>query len=148
MIGKEFTNKAKKDNIYCDKCAKKSFVWSINIDQSSVEVDGHELMVQYFMCPNCGAFYRILIVEENKYRDMVDDLKKIQKRIKKVSRSNPILATKLQGAETIKQNRIKSYVKMMDSKYPIDHFTVFKNPEGDKFKIVYLPREARMKGDK
>lgn len=137
---KEISNK----NVCCDKCQKEFAYQSIQIKETSVEVAGDVLLLDYFTCPFCNTVYKVLFVEEARYRELVDDLISVKKRIHHLQgKGNPMLMLmqKLQNMALIKQNRIKAYVESVSKKYP-GSFVVLateNNQQGEH--ILYLPRE-------
>lgn len=104
--------------IVCDKCSAKFFVKSAKIEECSVEIEGNRLLLNYFTCPECNQIYRVLLVEEQKYRELVDDLLSIKNRIRRLKgKGNVQMLDKLQKMALIKKNRIQSYVSNMNHKY-------------------------------
>lgn len=47
----------------CDKCAKEM---EISIQQKVIDrdKDGHEVIEQFFVCPNCSAHYVVIILDQ------------------------------------------------------------------------------------
>lgn len=129
--------------VACDKCKKEFAYQSIQIKETSVEIEGDVLLLDYFTCPFCNSAYKVLLVEESKYRELVDDLMSMEKRIRCQHRkSNPMLVEKLQKMALIKQNRIKAYVESVSRKYPGSFIVLAteNNQQGEH--IMYLPREG------
>lgn len=128
--------------VYCDKCQKEFAYQSIQIKETSVEIAGNVLLLDYFTCPFCNAVYKVLFVEEAKYRELVDDLTSMRKRIRRQNgKGNPMLLYKLQNMALMKQNRIKAYVDSISKKYPGSFVMLAteNNQQGEH--IMYLPRE-------
>lgn len=128
--------------VVCDKCKKEFAYQSIQIKKTSVEIADDVLLLDYFTCPLCDAVHKVLFVEEAKYRELVDDLMAIVKRIRRQhGKGNPMLVQKLHKMAFVKKNRIKIYVEGVSKKYP-GSFVVLateNNQQGEY--IVYLPRE-------
>ena len=104
--------------IVCDKCSAEFFVKSVSIQECSVEIEGKQLLLDYFMCPECNEIYKVFLVEERKYRELVDDLLSTEKRIRKLEgKGNAQLLDKLQKMALRKKDKIQSYVGSMNKKY-------------------------------
>lgn len=128
--------------VCCDKCKKEFAYQSIQIKETSVEIAGDVLFLDYFTCPYCNSVYKVLLVEESKYRELVEDLMSMEKRIRRQKgKGNPMLIEKLQKMALIKQNRIKAYVESVSKKYPGSFIVLAteNNQQGEH--IMYLPRE-------
>lgn len=129
--------------VYCDKCKKEFAYQSIQIKETSVEIAGDVLLLDYFTCPFCNAVYKVLLVEGSKYRELVDDLMSMKKRIRRRhGKGNPMLIEKLQKMALIKQNHIKAYVESVSRKYSGSFIVLAteNNQQGEH--IIYLPREG------
>ena len=129
--------------VVCDGCKKEFAYQSIQIKETSVEIVGDVLLLDYFTCPYCNTVHKVLFVEEAKYRELVDDLVSMEKRIRRQQgKGNPMLIEKLQKMALVKKNRIKTYVVSVSKKYP-GSFVVLateNNQQGEH--IMYLPREG------
>lgn len=124
--------------IVCDKCGAEFFIKSVTIEECSVEICGDKLLLDYFVCPKCNQIYKVLLVEEQRYRELVDDLTQTIKRIRRYKgKGNVQMLNQLQKMAFRKQGRIQSYVEMMDNKY-IGTFT-FVASENNQKEIIYLP---------
>lgn len=124
--------------IVCDKCSAEFLMKSVQIQECSVEVGGEKLLLDYFTCPECNEIYKVLMVEEQKYRELVDDLLSTEKRIRKWKGKGSVqMLEQLQKMALRKKNRVQSYVKAMNTKYS-GTFT-FKASENNQKEIVYLP---------
>lgn len=124
--------------LLCDKCSAEFLVESVQIQECSVEIGGERLLLNYFTCPECNQIYKVLLVEESAYRELVDDLTSMEKRIRRrYGKRNAMLALKLQSMALIKKDRIQSYVERMNTKYS-GTFT-FKASENNQKEIIYLP---------
>lgn len=124
--------------IVCDKCSAEFLMKSVQIQECSVEIGGEKLLLDYFTCPECNQIYKVLLVEEQKYRELVDNVLSIEKRIRKwKSKGNVQMLEQLQNMALTKKKRIRSYVEAMNTKYG-GTFT-FKASENNRKEIVYLP---------
>lgn len=136
--------------IECDQCKKEFLIQSVEIKETSVEIEGKSLLLDYFVCPHCRAVYKVLLVEEAKYRELVDDLMAMEKRIRRrYGKKNVMLAQKLQSMALVKQNRIKAYVESVSKKYPGSFVVLATENNQQREQVKYLPREdVDMKGEK
>lgn len=126
-------------NIVCDECSAEFLVQSVKIDECLVEIDSSILLLRYVMCPMCHHIYKILLVDEQKYCEMADDLISIEKRIKKMcGKGNVFLMERLRKMAINKKNKIQKYVNMMNAKYS-GTFTI-DTSKNNKNGIVYSPR--------
>lgn len=124
--------------IVCDKCSAEFLMKSVQIQECSVEIGGERLLLDYFTCPECNQIYKVLLVEEQKYRELVDDLLSTEKRIRKwKGKANVQMLDQLQKMALRKKKRIQSYVEAMNAKYG-GTFT-FTASENNQKEIVYLP---------
>lgn len=124
--------------IVCDMCSTEFFMKSVAIEECSVEIGGDRLLLNYFSCPECNEIYKVLLVEEQKYRELVDDLLSTEKRIRKwKGKVNVQMLDQLQKMALRKKSRIRSYIEAMNAKYG-GTFT-FKSSENNQKEIVYLP---------
>lgn len=128
--------------IVCDKCKNEFAYQSIHIKESSIEVLGKVLLLDYFTCPFCNAVYKVLFVEESKYRELVDDLVRIEMRIaNQRGKGNPMLIDKLQNMAMAKRNRINVYIESMNKKYPGSFMVLATENNQMGEYVIYLPRE-------
>lgn len=105
--------------IVCDKCKHEFLIGSVGIKECSVEIGGKKLLLDYFMCPECKKIYKVLFVDGDEYRALVDDLLATEKRIRKLhGKGNEQLLDRLQGMALRKKERIQNYVKKMNAQYP------------------------------
>lgn len=127
--------------VCCDKCKKEFAYQSIQIKETSVEIAGDVLLLNYFTCPYCNSVYKVLFVEESKYRELVEDLMSMEKRIRRQKgKGNPMLIEKLQKMALTKKNRIQAYVESVSKKYPGSFAVATENNQQGEH-ILYLPRE-------
>lgn len=123
------------DFVYCDKCGV-GFV--VQIKKTQILIGAKVLLLEYFACPSCGKVYKILLVDERKYMELVDDSNKIVKRIEKLQgKKDYMLLDKLQKMEEIKKMRIKRYVSNMFRKYA-GFFICEKDQDGER--IIYISK--------
>lgn len=128
--------------IYCDECKREFEYRSIQIKETSVEIDGNVLLLDYFTCPFCNAVYKVLLVEEAKYRELVDDLVSVQKRIRRQNgKGNLMLMQKLQDMVQKKQERIKAYVDGISNQYPGSFILATKNNQNGE-QIIYREKHG------
>lgn len=124
--------------IVCDECSAEFLTKSVKIEECSVEINGNKLLLDYFTCPKCNQIYKVLLVEEQKYRELVDDLLSTEKRIRRLhGKGNEQMLTRLQNMALTKKKRIQSYVGVMNEKYS-GTFT-FTASENNQKEITYLP---------
>lgn len=136
--------------IYCDKCKKEFEYRSIDIKECSVEINRDKLLLRYFVCPFCRTIYKIFLVNDTKYAQLVDNLKQVEARIKRArSNHNSLIISKLVMMSLTKRARIEQYIDSMDKKYP-GSFTIAATENNCMDEsIVYLPRGERgSKGEK
>lgn len=128
------------DNIItCDKCNTDFLVSSVKIEERSVEINGTVLLLNYFTCPSCKAVYRVLLVDEVHYRELVDDLVSTKKRIRRLQgKGNAFQLGSLQKMAARKAERIQQYVQSMNKKYP-GTFTLLASKNNQQDEIKYLP---------
>lgn len=126
--------------IYCDDCGKGIQVRSINIDKSFVKVNGKRLLLEYFVCPFCGTVYRVLLVDAEKYQELVDDFTSVKKRIERLKGKYDLEKyDKLVRLETRKRKRIKKYVEYMNSTYNGKFSLVSDGDNSREKQLVYRP---------
>lgn len=128
------------DNIItCDKCNTDFLVSSVKIEERSVEINGTVLLLNYFTCPSCKIVYRVLLVDEVHYRELVDDLVSTKKRIRRLQgKGNAFQLGSLQKMAARKAERIQQYVQSMNKKYP-GTFTLLASENNQQDEIKYLP---------
>ena len=51
----------------CDKCKHEFFCSPVDIKFTNVKIKNQELLLKYFVCPNCNALYPIFLIG---YKDM------------------------------------------------------------------------------
>lgn len=128
--------------IWCNECKKEFLYQSIQIKKTSVEIADKVLLLDYFTCPFCNTVYKILLVEEARYRELVDDIVLIQRRIcQQKERGNLMLMQKLQNMALKKQKRIKNYVDSIGKKYPGSFVLLATENNQQREHVIYLPRE-------
>jgi len=124
--------------IVCDECSAEFLVKSVKIEECSVEIGGERLLLDYFTCPKCNQIYKVLLVEEQKYRELVDDLLSTEKRIRRLKgKGNKQMLARLQNMALTKKKRIQSYVGVMNEKY--SRTFTFMASENNQKEITYLP---------
>lgn len=124
--------------VYCDKCKKEFEYRSINIDETSVDVGDKALLLNYFACPFCGVIYKVLIVDKEKYWELLNDYNSIIDRISQQrGKCNPMHLQRLTENALQKKKRLKRYVDSMNRKYN-GEFVMLSEGEGNK-RIIYIP---------
>lgn len=122
--------------IVCDNCSAEFLMKSVKIEECSVRVGNKIMLLDYFTCPECNSIYKVLFVEEQKYRELVDDLLKTEKRIRKLKgQGNLQLLDTLQKMAYTKQQRLQAYVSGINERYP----GTFTFSSENKEEILYLP---------
>lgn len=56
-----------KVNMICDKCKHEFFCSPVDIKFTNVKIKNQELLLKYFVCPNCNTLYPIFLI---RYKDM------------------------------------------------------------------------------
>lgn len=113
------STKIASESVICDECKSVFLYGSINIDKCYVDCNGTMLHLTYYMCPVCGAVYKILLVDGKKYRDLIADYVNTRKRIERQrGKENEQLLQQLVSMAHIKQRRIREYVKEVNKKFP------------------------------
>lgn len=134
--------------IVCDKCSAEFFVKSVKIEKCSVEMNGKTLFLNYFVCPKCNQIYKVLLVEEQKYYELINDLLLIEKRMQKLNgKLNVQMLERLQKIAQIKKDKIKSYVNKMNHKY--DGTFTFATSKNNQKEIIYHEnKHGNLKGER
>lgn len=130
--------------IVCDQCKHEFLIGSVGIKECSVEIEGKELLLDYFMCPSCKTVYKVLFVEEQEYRRLVDDLVSTQHRIQKMygkqkTMQNVQLIKNLQSMANRKSERLKKYVEGMNAKYSGSFTYIATENNNEDGTIIYRP---------
>lgn len=129
------------ESIYCDECKRDFVLRSIDIKECLVEIEGNVLLLKYFVCPHCHAVYKVLLVEEAKYQELMNDLDALRKRIHRLhGKGNLMLMQKLHSMLLQKQERIKRYCVSVYKKYPGSFMLATVNKQQEEH-IIYLPRD-------
>lgn len=108
--------KKQKKQLECDKCG---FVWMVDetgiYKSTVVNENGQEMIVQFFLCPQCHEVFVINIIDY-KARTYIERIKKMDKRIHRIAKSggNP-------NDDVTKRNQVAqsmmAYQKMLKNKY-------------------------------
>lgn len=128
-----------KNVIFCDDCKYEFSMNAVDIDEAIIKVYGQELTLIYFVCPKCNKIYRVMLKDE-KYNELKDDLDKIKIRIKKnFGSGRQEFASMLNSMANKKYERLKNHIKRLDEKFPGTFtFVASENNHEDKI-IKYLP---------
>ena len=112
---------------------------SVNIEKTTVDIDGQVLKLVYFACPKCNKIYRI-ILKDKRYEELAEDLVRTKNRIRKNHGSNNFeFASVLDTMVRKKHERLRNYIDRLNKQFPGTFtFVVSENNQEDKF-IKYLP---------
>lgn len=125
--------------IECDECGHNFLAESVSIEECSVEISGKIFLLRYFACSKCNKIYKIILVEEQKYHELVNDMLTARNRVLAwQGKKNKQVLKNLQNIFQKKEDNLRRYIKAMDAKYK-GTFT-FKSSENNQKEIVYLPR--------
>lgn len=126
-----------KMEIICDECKHEFLLSDVGINQELVEIRGTLVNLVYFACPKCNKIYRISI-QDRRYYELVDDLEKMKKRIRKNFDSGDVQkAKRLNKSLQRKQQRLAQYVNLVNQK--LNGTFTFVTSENNQKEIKYLP---------
>lgn len=139
MRAKHVVNTKCANVICCDECKYEFLMNSVKIDEAIIKLGGQALKLVYFTCPKCNKIYRI-ILKDNEYDKLVEDLEKTKKRIRKNCGSrNDEFASVLNSMVNKKHERLKNHVEKLNKKFP-GTFTFVTSENNNEEKIItYLP---------
>ena len=125
--------------IVCDECKKEFISNAIEIKESSIVLNNTNVILVYFTCPKCNKIYRVSI-QDARYYDLVEDLEKTKKKIRKNHGSNNIeLAKVLNNMILKKENRLRKHVETVNKMFP-GTFAFVASENNPKEKVIkYLP---------
>ena len=128
-----------KHMIICDKCKNEFFLESVNIKNAEVKINNQQLTLIYFTCPKCNKIYRVSLAD-TRYFELIEDLEKIKKRIRKNHGSNnEEMHRTLNQMVNIKLERLRSHTDKLNKKCP-GTFTLVVSENNHKEKYIkYLP---------
>lgn len=125
-------------NVICDECKHEFSMSSVNILETTVEIDKQTFGFVYFACPKCNKIYRVTL-KDARYEELKEDIEKTKKRIRKNHGSgNDGLAGMLNDMVYRKLERLRNYTTKLNGAYP--GAFVFAASENSEDKIIkYLP---------
>ena len=125
--------------IKCDECKKEFSSNAIEIKESNIVLNNTNVILVYFTCPKCNKIYRISI-QDARYYDLVEDLEKTKKKIRKNQGSKNIeLARVLNNMVNKKAKRLRDHVELVNKMFP-GTFTFVASEKNPKERIIkYLP---------
>ena len=128
-----------KHMIICDECKNEFFLESVNIENTEVKVNNQKLTLIYFTCPKCNEIYRVSLAD-TRYFELIEDLEKIKKRIRKNHGSNnEEMHRTLNQMVNIKLERLRRHTDKLNKKFP-GTFTLVVSENNHKEKYIkYLP---------
>lgn len=126
-------------NLICDECGYEFSTNTVDIKEDAVNISGQALVLVYFTCPKCNKIYRIMLKDE-RYDELKDDLEKAKKRVRKVYGSKNIeFASMLNSMVVKKQERLSNHITVLNNKFQ-GTFTFVASENNHKDKIIkYLP---------
>lgn len=125
--------------IQCDKCKYEFPLNAVKIYEANVDVNGHQMLLVYFACPKCNQIYRITL-KDSRYIELQQDLEKTKKRIRKNHGSKNVeFARTLDGMVRMKVQRLRSYAKQLNGKFPGTFTFVVSENNHKEQTIQYLP---------
>lgn len=125
--------------IQCDKCEYEFSLNAVKIYEAGVVINGHEMLLVYFTCPKCNQIYRITL-KDNRYVELQQDLEKMKKRIRKSHGGRNVeFARTLDSMVRTKVQRLKSYAKQLNEKFPGTFTFVVSENNHEEQNIQYLP---------
>ena len=133
------TKPVKCDKFYCNDCNYEFSTNTVNIEETTIKLNGQVLQLVYFACPKCNRIYRIMLKDE-RYEELKDDLEKTKNRIRKNNGSgNDEFARTLYSMVNKKHERLKNHLNDLNKKFP-GTFTFVTSENNHKEKIIkYLP---------
>lgn len=129
----------KKAIIVCDECKHEFFLDAVGIHEAIVELNGVPVTLVYFACPKCNKIYRISI-QDRRYYELVEDLEKTKKRIRKNHGSNNQEMAKMLNSMVLrKKQRLKEHVDKVNKMFPGTFTFVASENNHKEQTIKYLP---------
>ena len=125
--------------IECNECKYEFNLNAVEIQKTKIELKNVIVDFVYFTCPKCDKIYRVSI-QDARYYDLVEDLKKTEKKIRKNKGScNEEMARLLDKMMQRKHERLKQYVCAVNKAFS-GTFTFVASENNPKEKIIkYLP---------
>ena len=122
--------------VKCDECKNEFFLNAVNINESTVEINGVFAILTYFACPKCDKIYRVSL-QDKRYYELKEDLEKTKKRIRNNYGSNNDEKARVLNAMVVKKHeRLKAHIDKINKVY--SGTFVFENTPNGK-NIKYLP---------
>ena len=124
--------------IVCDECKHEFYLDAVGIHEAIVELNGVPVTLVYFACPKCNKIYRISI-QDRRYYELVEDLEKTKKRIRRNHGSNNEMARMLNYMVFKKKQRLEEYVDKVNKMFPGTFTFVASENNHKEQTIKYLP---------
>ena len=125
--------------IVCDECKHEFYLDAVRIHEAIVELNGVPVTLVYFACPKCNKIYRISI-QDRRYYELVEDLEKTKKRIRKNHGSNNQEMAKMLNSMVLrKKQRLKEHVDKVNKMFPGTFTFVASENNHKEQTIKYLP---------
>ena len=125
--------------VECNECKYEYELNAVDIKKTKIELNGVIVDFVYFTCPKCDKIYRVSI-QDARYYDLVEDLEKAKKRIRRNRGSNnEETARMLDRMVRLKHQRLKQYVDAVNEAFS-GTFTFVTSENNPKEKVIkYLP---------
>lgn len=125
--------------IVCDECKHEFFLDAVEIHEAIIELNGVPVTLVYFACPKCNKIYRISI-QDRRYYELVEDLEKTKKRIRRNHGSNNQEMAKMLNSMVLrKKQRLKEHVDKVNKMFPGTFTFVASENNHKEQTIKYLP---------
>ena len=124
--------------VICDECKHEFSMSAVGIHEAIVELNGVPVNLVYFTCPKCNKIYRVSI-QDKRYYDLVDDLEKIKKRIRKNHGNSKETAALLNSIVLKKKQRLAEHVERINKMFPGTFTFVASENNHKEITIKYLP---------
>lgn len=123
----------------CNECDKVFSVAPVDIKTIRINLDNEEYFLKYFMCPNCGSIYKILLLTMSDIQIQYD-----------------MLQSKEKYMEALKHNHVLAriyYTEYLDKKKAFDRVVQITNYkysgrfifDKERNEIIYREKEPRKK---
>lgn len=125
--------------IVCDECKHEFYLDAVGIHEAIVELNGVPVTLVYFACPKCNKIYRIS-VQDRRYYELVEDLEKTKKRIRRNNGSNNQERARMLNSMVFKKKqRLEEYVGKVNKMFPGTFTFVASENNHKEQTIKYLP---------
>lgn len=129
----------KMTRVKCDECEYEFILEAVGIHEAIVELNGVPVTLVYFVCPKCNKIYR-LSIQDRRYYELVEDLEKTKKRIRRNHGSNnQEMARMLNSMVFKKKQRLEEYVDKVNKMFPRTFTFVASENNYKEQTIKYLP---------